>query len=80
MLTPTHSELMAVLPEIILAVAAGLLLLIEAFLPRVRNYCSELTLLAIAGAGWARFSLPLPSSEVWGGMVPLGGCNDLLPT
>jgi NADH-quinone oxidoreductase subunit N len=65
---PTHADLVAIAPEIILAVAAGVLLVIEAFIPRLRRYLSELTLLAVVGAGWARLSLELPGA-VWGGMI-----------
>jgi NADH-quinone oxidoreductase subunit N len=69
---PTTPDLIAVAPEIALTVAAGLLLVIEAFLPRVRRYVSELTLLAVAGAGWLRVNLDLPG-EVWGGMLHIDG-------
>ena len=51
---PTIQDLIAVAPEIALTVAAGLLLIIEAFLPRVRRFASELTLLAVASAAWLR--------------------------
>jgi len=61
---------MAITPELILAAAAGVLLVIEAFLPRVRRYVSELTLLAVVGAGWARLTLELPGT-VWGGMLKI---------
>ena len=65
---PTPTDLAAIAPEIILALAAGVLLVIEAFLPRLRNYLSEITLLAVVGAGWARLSFDLPGA-VWGGML-----------
>ena len=52
--TPTHADIVSIAPEIILSVAAGLLLLVEAFLPRFRRLLSGLTMLAIAAAVWAR--------------------------
>lgn len=68
MFTPTSTDLLAVLPEIVLTVSAGLLLVIEALSPRLRRHVSELSLLAVAGAVWARIALPLPGS-VWGDMI-----------
>jgi NADH-quinone oxidoreductase subunit N len=59
---------MAITPELILAGFAGILLVIEAFLPRVRRYVSELTLLAVVAAGWARLTFEVPGT-VWGGML-----------
>jgi NADH-quinone oxidoreductase subunit N len=67
-IVPTTHDLIAVAPEIALTVAAGLLLVIEAFLPRIRRYVSELTLLAVAIAAWLRIDLDLPG-EVWSGML-----------
>ena len=66
MFTPSSVDLLAILPEIVLTVGAGLLLLYEAF--GGRRFASELTVLAILGAAWARFSGALPG-EVWGGML-----------
>ena len=66
--TPTHADIVSIAPEIILSVAAGLLLLVEAFLPRFRRLLSGLTMLAIAAAVWARLSFELPG-EVWAGML-----------
>jgi len=60
MLIPNTSDLLAVLPEIILCFAGGLILLGGAFIPAVRKYASELTLLSVVLAGWARLSGPLP--------------------
>jgi len=68
--TPTSTDLLAILPEIILTVAAGLLLIVEAFTPRLRRYASELTLLAVLAAVVARLTLPLPG-EVWAGMLSI---------
>jgi NADH-quinone oxidoreductase subunit N len=67
-LTPTHADFIAIAPELALALTAGLVLLIEAFLPRLRRYLSGLTLLAIGGAVWARLSLELPGAA-WAGML-----------
>jgi NADH-quinone oxidoreductase subunit N len=67
-LTPTHAEIIAITPELILAITAGLVLIIEAFLPGLRRYLSGLTMLAFAGAIWARLSLELPGA-VWAGML-----------
>jgi NADH-quinone oxidoreductase subunit N len=67
---PTSGDLTAVAPEIVLTVAAGLLLVIEAFLPRVRRYASELTLLAVAAAAWTRITNDLPGT-VWSGMLQI---------
>ena len=68
MLTPTHTEIIAIAPELILTATAALVLLIEAFLPGLRRYLSGLTMLAIAGSIWARLSLELPGA-VWAGML-----------
>jgi len=67
-LTPTHAEIIAIAPELILTITASLALIIEAFLPRLRRYLSGLSMLAIAGAIWARLSLELPGA-VWSGML-----------
>jgi NADH-quinone oxidoreductase subunit N len=66
--TPTHADLVSVAPELILAFTAGLLLIIEAFAPGLRRYMSGLTMLAIAGAVWARLTLDLPGAA-WAGML-----------
>ena len=65
---PTTNDLIAVAPEIILTVAAGALLLIEAFLPRVRRFASELTALVVLVAVYARLRFQLPG-DVWGGLL-----------
>ena len=46
MLTPTHTEIIAITPELILTLTAGLALVVEAFLPGLRRSLSGLTLLA----------------------------------
>ena len=72
MYTPTPADLQALAPEIILAVSAGLVLLVEAFLPSVRRHLSELTLLAVGCAIWARMTMPLPGS-VWSDTLHIDG-------
>jgi len=67
-LTPTFAEIIAISPEVILTIAAAMMLIIEAFLPGLRRYLSGLTMLSIAGAIWARLSLELPGA-VWAGML-----------
>jgi NADH-quinone oxidoreductase subunit N len=66
--TPSSIDLLAIAPEIILAVAAGLILVIEAFLPGLRRTLAGFSMLAIAGALWARLSFELPGA-VWAGML-----------
>ncbi|MCU0233064.1 MAG: NADH-quinone oxidoreductase subunit N [Thermoanaerobaculales bacterium] len=66
--SPIHTDLLAVAPQVILTLAAGLLLLIEAFLPGLRRALSELGMLAVAGAAWARLALPTPGL-VWSGTL-----------
>jgi NADH-quinone oxidoreductase subunit N len=68
MFTPSQSDLLAIAPEIILTSTAGLLLILEAFLPRIRRFMSELTIAAVVAAIWARLHWPLPG-EVWAGML-----------
>ncbi len=68
MITPTLTDLQAVAPEIILTVAAGLLLLIEAFLPGLRRLLSPVAMLAAALAAFARVQGGLPGS-VWSGLI-----------
>jgi NADH-quinone oxidoreductase subunit N len=77
MLTPTPNDLLAILPQLILTLAAGALLLIEAFLPRFRRYASEFTLLATAAAVWARLSFDLPGS-VWSGMLQVDAASSFV--
>ncbi len=68
MLIPSAHDLVAVLPEMVLVLGAGLLLLVEAALPPVRRYAAEVTLLVIAGAAWSRLASDLPG-PTWGGML-----------
>ena len=68
MLTPTSNDLLAVLPELILTLSAGLVLVLEGFRPGSRRYSSGLTLLGLALAVWARLAGPLPG-PVWSGML-----------
>jgi len=77
--TPTHADIIAVAPEIILTLTAGLVLVIEAFLPRLRRFLSGLSMLAIAGAIWARLSFELPGM-VWAGMLRIDGLTAFVDT
>jgi NADH-quinone oxidoreductase subunit N len=77
--TPTHADFIAVAPEIILTITAGLVLVIEAFLPSLRRHLSGLSMLAIAGAIWARLSFALPGT-VWAGMLRIDGLTAFVDT
>lgn len=68
MFVPSTSDLLAVLPAIVLTVSAGLLLFLGALFPRLKAYGSEATLLSVLLAGWARLSGPLPG-DTWAGML-----------
>jgi len=70
MLIPTPTDLLAVAPEIILTVAAGLALLIEAFAPKMGRLLAPMTMIAAAAAAWSRLSFELPGT-VWGGMLSI---------
>lgn len=70
MLTPSLTDLASVAPEIVLAVAAGVLLAVEAFLPGLRRFLSPITMVAAVVAAWARFHFPLPGA-VWGGLLSI---------
>ena len=70
MLTPTHADLIAIAPEIILTIAAGVLLIVEAFLPSLRRYFSGLALAGILAAVWARLHFELPGA-VWAGTLQI---------
>jgi len=72
MFTPTATDLQALAPEIILTIAAGLVLIVEAFLPPLRRYLSELTLVAVGVAIWARMTMPLPGA-VWSDALHIDG-------
>ena len=70
MLIPSTSDLLALLPEILLCFGGGLILLSASFSEGVRKYASELSLLVIVLAAWARVSGPLPGS-CWRGMLSI---------
>lgn len=70
MYTPTTPDLLAILPYIVLTAAAGLLLVVEAFLPGLRRHASLLAMAAVAAAGWCRLSFGLPGT-VWNGMLEI---------
>jgi len=69
-LTPSLTDLASVAPEIVLAVAVGVLLVVEAFLPGIRRFMSPITMAATLIAAWARFHFPLPGA-VWGGLLSI---------
>ncbi len=77
MFVPSSSDLLAVLPAIVLTVSAGLLLLLGSVFPRLKTYGSEATLLAIGIAGWARIAGPLPG-EVWGGVLRIDAVSSFV--
>ena len=68
MLTPTHADLIAIAPEIILTITAGVLLIVEAFLPGLRRYFSGLSMVGVLAAMWARMHFELPGA-VWAGTL-----------
>ncbi len=70
MLTPTHADLIAIAPEIILTIAAGVLLFFEAFLPGLRRYFSGLAMVGVLAAVWARLHFELPGA-VWAGTLQI---------
>ena len=70
MLTPTHADLIAIAPEIILTITAGVLLLVEAFLPGLRRYFSGLAMVGVLAAVWARLHFELPGA-VWAGTLQI---------
>jgi NADH-quinone oxidoreductase subunit N len=67
---PTTSDLYAILPELVLTVSAGLILIIEAFFPKLIRHLSAvmLSLAAVGVAAWVRLAFPLPGL-VWSGML-----------
>jgi NADH-quinone oxidoreductase subunit N len=77
MFVPSSSDLLAVLPAIVLTVSAGLLLFLGSFLPALRKYGSEATLVTVAVAGWARLWAPLPG-DVWGGMLRIDSVSSFV--
>jgi NADH-quinone oxidoreductase subunit N len=53
----TRSDLAAIAPEVLLAAAGCLVLLLEAFAPGLRRAFTALSVLAAAGAGWLAWEL-----------------------
>jgi NADH-quinone oxidoreductase subunit N len=66
--TPSATDLIAIAPELILTLAAGLALLVESFAPQLRKFLSGICMFAVGAALWARLSFELPG-EVWAGML-----------
>ncbi len=63
----TPNDLAAILPEITLAAAGCLLVLLDAFLPRTRTWFATLSLAAIAASLW--FLLQAPPGTAFGGRL-----------
>ncbi|HLE84973.1 MAG TPA: NADH-quinone oxidoreductase subunit N [Thermoanaerobaculia bacterium] len=63
----TRADLAAIAPELLLAGAGCLVLLLEAFTPGLRRAFTALSVLAAAGAGWLAWELPLGAS--FGGLL-----------
>lgn len=76
---PSAADLNAIVPELILILSAGVLLLLEAFAPRARQTFGPFALLSVAGAGLARLALPLPGA-VWGSMLRVDGVTAFVDT
>lgn len=76
---PSAADLTAIAPELILVLAAGVLLLVEAFAPAARRIIAPLGLAATAAAAWARLALPRPGA-VWSGMLRVDGVTAFVDT
>jgi NADH:ubiquinone oxidoreductase subunit 2 (subunit N) len=63
----TASDLAAIAPEITLAVAGGLIVLLDAFAPSTRRWFATLSLAAIAGS--LSFLLSAPLGATFGGRL-----------
>ncbi len=61
------AEVAAVAPELLLAIAGSLILLLEAFAPRLRSAFTGLAVVAVAAAGWLAWELPVGAS--WEGLL-----------
>lgn len=61
------AEVAAVAPELLLAIAGSVILLLEAFAPRLRSAFSGLAVLSVAAAGWLAWELPVGPS--WEGLL-----------
>jgi NADH-quinone oxidoreductase subunit N len=69
---PTSNDLIAVAPEIILTIGAGVLLVLEVASPRLRRTSSVFTMIVVLAAAWSRLSFDLPGT-VWSGMLEIDG-------
>jgi len=67
---PTPADLTAIVPELVLVLTAGIVLLVEAFLERYRGVIAPVALVATAAAAWTRLVLPLPG-RCWSGMLSI---------
>lgn len=61
------AEVAAVAPELLLAIAGSVILLLEAFAPRLRSAFSGLAVLSVVAAGWLAWELPVGPS--WEGLL-----------
>jgi NADH-quinone oxidoreductase subunit N len=74
---PTSNDLIAVAPEIVLTIGAGLLLILEVSPPSIRRFASPFALATVAVAAWARLSFDLPG-EVWSGMLSIDAVSSFV--
>jgi NADH-quinone oxidoreductase subunit N len=70
MIIPTPTDLLAIAPEIILAIAAAVALLIDGFAPRMRRTLAPMTMIAAALAAGSRLVFEAPGT-VWSGMLSI---------
>jgi len=67
----THADLVSIAPEILLAAAGSVILLLEAFAPRIRSAFTGLSVAAAACAAWLVWTLPAGTS--FGGQIESTG-------
>jgi NADH-quinone oxidoreductase subunit N len=72
-----RADLMSLLPEMILAGAGILILLLDAIAPKLRRAFTALSILAVAAAAWGAWmawsSFPQDSTLTWGGLLETSG-------
>jgi NADH-quinone oxidoreductase subunit N len=67
LVTAGSTDLAAVWPELFLAIAGSVILLLEAFTPKLRSAFTGLAVLSVAVTGWLVWELPAGSS--WEGLL-----------
>ena len=72
----TDADLLAIAPEIVLAAAGCLVLLLEAFAPRLRRWFATLSLAGVAGSLY--FLLAAPSGTTFGGRFETSSLTTLM--